>query len=164
MSIPDRIEKVIFLRAPLAQAWRAISDAEAFGTWFGVQFDGPFVAGQRITGRMRPTQVDEAVAARQAPYAGMPFDFTCERIDAPTSIRFRWHPFAIDPAVDYSQEPTTLIVFTLTEVEGGTELRVVESGFAKIPLARRAQAFTANEEGWTLQCRLVEKYLTTHGA
>jgi len=34
-----------------------------------------------------------------------------------------------DPSVDYSTEQTTLVVFELKEVEGGTLLSVVESGF-----------------------------------
>jgi uncharacterized protein YndB with AHSA1/START domain len=31
----DRIEKEVFLRARLDRVWRAISDADEFGRWFG---------------------------------------------------------------------------------------------------------------------------------
>src|SRR3546814_5134370 len=60
---------------------------------------------------------------------------------------FRWHPFAIDPAVDYSQEEMTLVEFLLEEGDGGTLLTIRESGFDRVPLARRAAAFAANDGG-----------------
>ena len=139
--------------------WRAISDARQFGAWFGVEFDGPFVAGQHLRGRMVPTQVDPAVAKVQEPYRGMPFDWTVERIEPEQTIAFRWHPFAIDPEVDYASEPTTLVVFSLEEAEGGTRLTITETGFDNIPLARRVAAFTANSGGWELQVGMIAKYL-----
>jgi len=61
--------------------------------------------------------------------------------------------------VDYSHEPTTLVAFTLEEVADGILLTVTESGFDRIPLARRAQAFSANEQGWTMVVTLIEKHL-----
>ena len=72
---------------------------------------------------------------------------------------FRWHPFAMDKNVDYSKEPSTLVVFELEEAAGGTMLTVTESGFDRIPLERRAKAFAANEGGWAAQMKLIEKYL-----
>ena len=158
-SSTDRIEKTVQLRAPLARVWRAISVAKEFGTWFGVEFDGPFAAGARVTGRIVPTKVDVEVAKSQQPYAGIAFEFTVERVEPMKLISFRWHPFAIDPKVDYSKEPTTLVTFKLEEVAGGTKLVISESGFDRIPLERRAKAFTANDEGWTSQIKLIEKYL-----
>jgi uncharacterized protein YndB with AHSA1/START domain len=155
----DRIEKTVLLRAPLARVWRAISDPGEFGTWFGVEFDGEFVAGARLTARIVPTKVDPEVAKAQQPYAGMRFEVTVDRVEPMRLFSFRWHPFAIDPEVDYSKEPSTLVVFQLEEAAGGTKLVITESGFDKIPLERRAKAFTANEQGWTAQARLIEKYL-----
>src|SRR5215831_16631465 len=155
----DRIEKTILLRAPLARVWRAVSDAKQFGTWFGIEFDGPFVAGARVTGRIAPTKVDAEVAKAQQPYAGMAFEFSVDRIEPMRLVSFRWHPFAVDPNVDYSSEPSTLVMFLLEEVAGGTRLVITESGFDRIPLERRAKAFTANEQGWTAQAKLIEKYL-----
>ena len=93
----------------------------------------------------------------------MAFDFTVERIEPMRLFSFRWHPFAIDPSVDYSAEPTTLVVFELAEVSGGTELTITESGFDRIPLERRAKAFSMNAEGWTAQAKLIEKYLSKPG-
>lgn len=158
-SSTDRIEKRVVLSASRAKVWRAISNATEFGAWFGVEFDGPFVAGTRITGTMRPTKVDPEVAKLQQPHEGKSFEWTVERIEPMTHISFRWHPFAIEPDYDYSKEPTTLITFELIEVTGGTQLTITESGFDKIPVERRAQAFAANEGGWTHQLKLIEKYL-----
>src|SRR5438132_974494 len=142
----DRIEKTILLRAPSDRVWRAISDWKEFGSWFGVEFDGPFVAGTRVTGRIVPTKVDAEVAKAQEPYAGMAFECSIERIEPMRLFSFRWHPFAVDSGVDYSAEPTTLVAFELQEVTGGTKLTITESGFDGIPLERRAKAFASNEQ------------------
>ncbi|MBX3188935.1 MAG: SRPBCC family protein [Labilithrix sp.] len=156
---PDRIEKKILLRAPRARVWRAISDSREFGAWFGMTFEGPFVAGAPIKATIGATTVDDEIAASQKPYEGIRVDFSVDRIEPERLISFRWHPYAIDPAVDYSREPSTLIVFELRDAEGGTLLTVTESGFDGIPLERRATAFKMNEGGWEAQMTLVEKYL-----
>ncbi len=160
--ITDRIDKKILLNATLARVWQAVSDAVEFGSWFGVAFDGPFVAGARLTGKIVPTMVDAEVAKLQEPHTGLPFEFRVERIDPMHRIAFLWHPYAVDRNVDYSTEPATLIVFELEEVSGGTLLRISESGFDQIPLARREAAFKANDGGWGMQTRLIEKYLAMH--
>lgn len=155
----DRIEKTVLLQAPRVRVWHAISDSAAFGRWFGIAFDGPFVAGARLAGRIVPTAVDADVASRQKPYEGMAFEFWVESIEPMHRCAFRWHPFAVERDADYSQEPTTLIKFVLEDAAGGTRLSISESGFDRIPLERRAKAFAANEAGWTMQARLIEKYL-----
>lgn len=158
-SDTDRIEKTILLRAPRERVWRAISNAKEFGTWFGVEFDGPFVAGSRLTGRIVPTQVDPAIAKGQEAYAGLRYEWLVERVVPMEHFSFRWHPFAVDPGIDYSKEPTTLVTFDLGDARGGTKLTITESGFDRIPLERRAKAFAANSEGWAAQAELIEKYL-----
>jgi len=155
----DRIEKHIVLNASIDRVWRAISDAEQFGKWFGVSFDGSFVIGTKVTGRIKPTIVDPEVAKMQKPHEGKPFTFQVERIEPMNLIMFRWHPFAVDSKVDYSKEPMTLIEFRLKAVGNQTELSLVESGFDSIPAERRAEAWRANEGGWTHQVKLIEKYL-----
>ncbi|MFL5638939.1 MAG: SRPBCC family protein [Gemmatimonadaceae bacterium] len=159
----NRIEKQILLNAPLARVWRAISESKEFGSWFGVKFDGPFAPGTHMRGVIVPTTVDPEVAKSQEPYTGMPFEITIEKIEPERTFSFRWHPFAIDPKVDYSAEPTTLVTFTLEEVNGGVKLTVTESGFDKIPLARRAQAFTMNDIGWAKQMELIAEYVGREG-
>ncbi len=161
---PDRIVKQVVLKAPLERVWRAITDAKQFGSWFGVEFDGSFVAGGRLTGRIVPTIVDANIAKAQEPYRGFPFEFIVDRIEPMRLFSFKWHPYAIQPGVDYSKEMPTLVEFELAEVPGGTSLTITESGFDRIPLERRAKAFKANEGGWTAQAGLIEKYLATHTA
>jgi uncharacterized protein YndB with AHSA1/START domain len=158
-SSTDRIEKRIFLRAPQERVWHAISDAAEFGRWFGMELDGRFAPGAQMRGRIKPTQVDAEVAKMQEKYTGTPVEFFVERIEPMHIFSFRWHPFAIDGAVDYSGEPMTLVTFTLEPAEDGTMLTVVESGFDAIPIERRVDAFEANEEGWGMQLQLIEKYL-----
>jgi uncharacterized protein YndB with AHSA1/START domain len=161
-SSTDRIEKRVLLRAPRERVWRAISDAKQFGSWFGVDFDGPFVAGASIIGKIVPTTVDVEVAKSQEPYRGFRFEFAVDRIEPMRLFSFRWHPFAVESGVDYSKEPSTLVAFELDEVKDGTMLTVTESGFDQIPIERRVKAFAANEGGWAAQMKLIEKYLAQH--
>ncbi|HTS61705.1 MAG TPA: SRPBCC family protein [Candidatus Acidoferrales bacterium] len=155
----DRIEKQLFLRAPLSRVWRALSDSGEFGTWFGMTVDAPFTPGARLNAVITATKVDPEVARMQEAYKGKSFEITVERMVPERLFSFRWHPHAVEPGVDYSQEPTTLVEFTLEETPGGVMLTVSESGFDRIPLARRAQAFSANEQGWGLVIHLIEKFL-----
>ena len=155
----DQIRKQGVLSAPVERVWQAITDAGKFGEWFGVQFDAPFEAGKRVTGRITPTKVDREVAKLQEPHAGKPFEWVVESLEPESRAVFRWHPFAIDPAADYSAEPMTRIEFLLEEVDKGTRLTIVESGFDAIPAARRAEAYAANEGGWAHQLKLIEKYV-----
>ena len=155
----DRIEKHVVLGAPLDRVWDALTDARQFGVWFGMALDGPFVAGQPVSGRIAPTQVDPEVAKMQAPYAGTPVSFVVDRVEPKTLFSIRWHPFAIDPAVDYSDEPMTLITFVLTQTQAGVELTVSETGFEHIPAHRRAAALKANDGGWAKQMELIAAYV-----
>jgi len=159
-SHPDRIEKKVLLKAPRSRVWRALTDSAEFGHWFGVKFDAPFAPGRAMRGLLVGTRVDPAVAAAQQPYAGSPFEITIERMEAERLFSFRWHPAAGKPGVDYSHEPTTLVVFELDDVSGGVMLTVTESGFSQIPLDRRLQAFTANEQGWGMMVGVIEQYVT----
>ena len=158
----DRIVKSVTLHAPLHRVWPALTDAKAFGTWFGAEFDGSFTPGARITGRITPTQVDSEVAKMQEPYKGTPMTLDIERIDPMRLFSFRWHPFASDRNVDYSKEPTTLVEFALEEEGDGTRLTLTESGFDRLPAERRAEAYEANAGGWEKQMELVRKFLETH--
>jgi uncharacterized protein YndB with AHSA1/START domain len=163
VAVTDRIEKTIILRAPRTRVWKALANADEFGAWFGMKFNGQFSPGARLTGVITPTTVDAEVARLQKPHEGFPFEITIDRIEPERLFSFRWHPFAIDPRVDYSREPTTLIVFELEQVGNDIKLSVTESGFDQIPLERRVKAFTANEGGWAIQVKLIEKYLAQNG-
>ena len=78
VATSDRIEKRIMLKAPRARVWKALTNAEEFGNWFGVKLDGPFEAGAPLRGVIVPTRADAEVAKAQQPYAGKPFDITVE--------------------------------------------------------------------------------------
>ncbi len=148
MSTTDRIEKKITLRAPRSRVWRAVSDAREFGQWFGVKLEGAFTPGAHVTGKM--TNPD---------YAHLTMELWIEKVEPEQRLSYRWHPFAIDPKVDYSKEPTTLVEFTLADSGDGTLLTVVETGFDAVPAARRAKAFEMNSGGWEHQSKQIEKYL-----
>ena len=158
----DRIEKSVLLRASRARVWRALTDAQEFGSWFGVKLDGPFVQGRNLQGRVVPTTADPEQAARQKAYEGVRFDLQVERLEPERLFSFRWHPAPVDQGKDYSAEPTTLVTFELKDAPGGVLLSVTESGFDAIPLERRASAFASNEQGWAMQMKLIEKYLAQH--
>ena len=153
----DRIEKQVLLRAPLERVWQAISEAEHFGRWFGVRFDGPFVAGEPVAATITPTTVDDEVAKRQQPHAGVTTTWEIVAIEPRRRFAYRWHPCAGE--ADVAGEQTTLVEFTLAEAPDGVLLTIVESGFDAIPEARRRSSFEANSEGWAIQTDLVRRYL-----
>jgi uncharacterized protein YndB with AHSA1/START domain len=145
----DRIERKILLKAPRSRVWRALSNAKEFGDWFGVDFTGEtFAEGKLVKGRVT-----------YPGYEHLLMEIIIERLVPERLLSWRWHPAAIDPAADYSQEPMTLVVFELMEGQGGTVLSVVESGFDKIPLARRSEVFRMNSSGWDEQMTNIEKHV-----
>jgi uncharacterized protein YndB with AHSA1/START domain len=149
MNTTDRIEKKITLRAPVARVWRALTNAEEFGTWFRVKWEGAFAPGARVKGHITYPGYEHLVA-----------DIVIEKMDAERLFSLRWHPAAVDPKVDYSAEPTTLVEFHLEPVKDGTLLTVVESGFDRVPAHRRLEAFRMNDEGWGTQLKNIEEYVT----
>ena len=144
----DRIEKEIVLRAPRSRVWRALANAEEFGTWFGITLEGAFAPGASVHGQI--TMPDHELVT---------IEIAIERMDPESRLSYRWHPYPVKSDVDYSSEPTTLVEFELEEVAGGTRLRVVESGFDRIPLARRAEAFRMNDAGWAEQLENIARYV-----
>jgi len=148
--VPDRIDKQVLLRAPRERVWRAVSDSAEFGRWFRVRFDGPFVVGAAVRARV----IDPPR------YAHLTFVVEVEALEPMNLFSYRWHPAALDPAVDYSSEPTTKVTFTLEDAPGGTLLRVSETGFQALPPARRAHVFDLNESGWEEQMRRVESHVS----
>jgi uncharacterized protein YndB with AHSA1/START domain len=144
----DRIEKEIVMRAPRARVWRALTDAREFGRWFGAELSDDFVAGQRARGRITIPGYDH-----------LTLELDVERMEPERVFSWRWHPYAVDPKQDYSQEPTTLVVLELDDVPDGTRLRVTESGFDRIPVARRAEAFRMNSGGWEAQVQNIARHV-----
>lgn len=147
-STSDSIKKELHLRAPLARVWTALSDAQEFGIWFGMNLEGVFVSGQPVFGRIT-----------HPGYEHIRLEMRIERMETGRLFSYRWHPYPMDSKKDYSQEPMTLVEFRLEEVEGGTLLKVVESGFDKLPPERRDEAFRMNDGGWTHQLGRIERYV-----
>jgi uncharacterized protein YndB with AHSA1/START domain len=144
----DRIEKRVELKAPVARVWRALTDYREFGEWFRVKIEGPFVAGEVSRGHIT-----------YPGYEHLKWEAVVKAIEPERLFSFTWHPYAIDPKMDYSQEPQTLVEFRLEKTAEGTLLTVTESGFDKIPAARRAEAFPRNEGGWTEQMKNIERHV-----
>jgi uncharacterized protein YndB with AHSA1/START domain len=144
----DVIEKRIEIAAPMGRVWRALTDSRQFGEWFRVSLDGPFVAGKPVGGQITFPG-----------YEHLRMEMEVKTIEPKTYFSYTWHPYAVDPKVDYTQETPTLVEFRLKPVEGGTLLTVKESGFDKIPSGRRAEAFRKNSGGWEQQMKNIEAYV-----
>jgi uncharacterized protein YndB with AHSA1/START domain len=147
-STTDSIQRSTVLKAAPARVWRALSDSAEFGSWFGVRLEGAFAPGAKVRGRVTHKGYEHVV-----------MEIVIERMEPQELFSWRWHPNAVDPAQDYSAEPMTLVEFRLEQVPEGTKLTVTESGFDQVPLARRAQAFCSNENGWTYQMKAIEQHV-----
>ena len=144
----DRIEKTIEIKAPVSRVWRALTDHHEFGAWFRVRLDGPFVPGQVSRGQMT-----------HPGYEHVKWEAVVQKMEPERLFSFTWHPYAVDPKKDYSQETPTLVEFRFESIPGGTLLIVTESGFDKVPADRRAEAFRMNDEGWGIQLENIAKYV-----
>ncbi len=144
-----QIEKQIEIAAPVSRVWRALTDYRQFGEWFLVKMDGPFVAGKPIGGQIT-----------HPGYEHLRMEIVIKAIELETLFSYTWHPYAIDPKVDYTKEASTLVEFRLQATAGGTLLTVTESGFEKIPSERRAEAFLRNDGGWKQQMKNIEAYVS----
>lgn len=147
--ISDRIERKVPLKVKRSQVWRVLANAEVFGQWFGVALEGKrFVAGEWTQGQIT-----------YPGYEHLRWNVLVERVEPERLFSFRWHPYAVNPEIDYSQEPTTLVKFELEDMDGGTLLKVSESGFDHIPDTRREKAFRMDSRGWDEQMNNIEQFL-----
>jgi uncharacterized protein YndB with AHSA1/START domain len=144
----DRIEKRIELAAPISRVWRALTDYREFGQWFGVKLEGPFRAGQVSRGHIT-----------HPGYEHVKWEAVVQKMEPERLFSFTWHPYAIDPKIDYSEETPTLVEFRLEGTASGTLLLVTESGFDTIPSHRRLEAFRMNDGGWAQQLKNIEKHV-----
>lgn len=144
----DRIEKNVVLRAPVSRVWRALTDHQEFGAWFQVKLEGPLAPGATVRGKITHPGFEH-----------VQLELKVEKVEPQRYFSYRWHPYAVDTKVDYSKEPPTLVEFLLEEASGGTALRIIESGFDRLPEHRRAEAFRMNDSGWTAQARNIERHV-----
>jgi uncharacterized protein YndB with AHSA1/START domain len=144
----DRIEKQIDLKAPVSRVWQALTDYREFGEWFRVKLEGPFMAGHVSRGQIT-----------HPGYEHLRMEFVVQKVEPERYFSYTWHPYAIDPKVDYSQETPTLVEFRLEKSAKGTLLKVTESGFENVPSGRRLEAFRMNDNGWGQQLGNIESYV-----
>jgi uncharacterized protein YndB with AHSA1/START domain len=147
-STTDRIEKKITLKAPRARVWRAIADSTEFGAWFQMRFEDVFKPGRTVRAQVLVPGYEHVQA-----------EFQIVTVRPEDYFAYRWHPYAVDPKVDYSSEPTTLVEFRLEDIGKETVLTVVESGFDRIPPGRRPEAYRMNDGGWTAQVTNIQRYV-----
>lgn len=148
----DRIERSILIQATRERVWRALTDAEQFGAWFGADLAGKsFKQGERTRGHFTsPSHADRF------------FDVVIERIEPQDRMAFFWHPYPVEPGIDYESEEPTLVSFHLEDAPGNAILlTVVESGFDKVPPQRRRKAFEMHSAGWDQQLQNVARHAGT---
>ena len=147
---PDHIEKSVELHAPVPRVWQALTDHRQFGEWFGVRVETPFEPGEQAQGQITHPSYDH-----------LTWHAVIQDIEAEQYFAFTWHPYAVDPKVDYSKETPTLVEFRLQPTaSGGTILTLTELGFSDLPDERREEAFTRNEGGWTQQMKNIADYVS----
>ncbi|MHB8528284.1 MAG: SRPBCC family protein [Caulobacteraceae bacterium] len=146
--MPDRIEKTIDLGAPVERVWRALTDSAEFGQWFRVRLEGPFAPGEVTRGRIT-----------YPGYEHLTWEARVAKMERPRLFSFTWHPYPVDPDIDYSGEPPTLVEFRLEPIASGTRLTMVESGFDALPDDRRADTLRMNEGGWAEQMKNIKAHV-----
>jgi uncharacterized protein YndB with AHSA1/START domain len=146
----NQIQKTIVIKAPRKKVWLALSDSKEFGKWFGASIQDSFKPGAPARGKITAKGQEHNM------------EMTIDRIVPEQVISWRWHPAATDPGHDYSQEPKTLVQFTLEDnKDGGTRLSMVETGFESLPPSRRYTALKMNEEGWSAQMKNIDRYVAS---
>lgn len=144
----DCIEKRIELKAPISRVWRALADYREFGAWFRVNIETPFEAGKLAYGQIT-----------HPGYEHVRWEAVIQKMEKERLFSFTWHPYAVAPGVDYSQETPTLVEFKLEAIPGGTLLALTECGFDKVPANRRLEAFRRNDGGWEQQMKNIEAHV-----
>jgi uncharacterized protein YndB with AHSA1/START domain len=138
MDVPDEVRKELTTAARRERVWQALTDADQIVRWFS----------------------DKAVKVDLRPGGSIRFeweggeydDATIDTVEEPTRFAFEWHGAGF-------AEPSTLVEFTLEEVEGGTRVVVVERGFSKVGAEKRETAWKDNDGGWTKELGELKEYL-----
>ncbi|HEY8582582.1 MAG TPA: SRPBCC family protein [Capillimicrobium sp.] len=148
--MPDRIEQETTIAAPIERVWDVLTTAEHIGSWFS---DAGADVDLRPGGTVVLRWEEHGTAVCRL-----------ERVEPPRALTWRW---AASDAPEPQGEPvpgqSTLVEFTLAEVDGGTLLRVVESGFEALDARsaeQRAFLYEGNVEGWEIQLGRIGRYAT----
>lgn len=143
----DSITRQIQIDANPQCVWDALSDAIAFGEWFRVKLDGPFVVGKTTTGKMT-----------YPGHEGVPWTSVTEVMEPPRRFVFRWPD--CPPGEEAGPDTVWLTVeFALQPRHGGTLVTVTETGFAALPEDRRVSMLRDNLEGWQIQTANLKRHV-----
>lgn len=135
-AIQDKIEREVVYPQPIERVWAALTEADQLQKWFGAR---TAEIDLRPGGTMHLVWEDMAARA------------IVETVEPPRHFAWRWKPGTVNDDLTRplaEQEPLTLVDFTLETADGGTRLRMVESGFAAFDESQRIAALSQNNEGW----------------
>ena len=138
--MPDRIERSIDLAHPPAKVWAALTTPEGLSAWFGDRAAIDLCPGG---------------AAQMTFRSGVTVDMRVERVDEPALFAFTWRL----PNLPEDDPCRTYVEFTLEAVATGTRLRVVETGFAQLPVDSRGKTYDSHAEGWASELGELVAYL-----
>ncbi|MBV9412061.1 MAG: SRPBCC domain-containing protein [Acidimicrobiia bacterium] len=140
MSFPDRIERTVTLTRPPSEVWQALTTADGLSAWFG----------DRATIDLRP-----GGAATMTFAGGTTVDMRVERVEEPTVFAYTWRL----PNLPDDDPRRTYVEFTLEPHPDGTLLRVVETGFAQLPVDTRRGTYESHSDGWSRELAELAEHL-----
>jgi uncharacterized protein YndB with AHSA1/START domain len=145
MSEPaPEIRHSVFIRAPRAKVWAALTTAQAMDAWWGTRgSEIDLRPGGKLTLRWRGWGPERDINA----------DRECVVAEVLPEKRFvfRWGETA---------DSMTTVEFELEDRDGGTLLRLREHGFA--PTAKGRESFEGNSLGWG-EVSILIKFYIEHG-
>lgn len=150
--VPDQIEREIVIDAPVERVWTLITDPEHVGRWFG---DAGATVDLRPGGQMVIRWTEHGTTHARV-----------VAVEPHSRFSYRWAPFAEPGGDEPVDGNSTLVEFTLAPEDGGTRLRVVESGFGSLATAdeQRAANHAGNTRGWAIELDELRRYATTVAA
>jgi uncharacterized protein YndB with AHSA1/START domain len=140
MGFPDRIERTVELAHPPGAVWAALTTAEGLRAWFGDEAEIDLRPGG---------------AARMTFGAAHTVQMRVERVEEPAVFGFTWQ-IAELPDDDPRR---TYVEFTLEPDGAGTRLRVVETGFAQLPVDAYRKVYDGHTQGWAAELGELVAYL-----
>jgi uncharacterized protein YndB with AHSA1/START domain len=137
MSTPDEVRRTIDIRASRERVWAALTEPSELVGWFPTE---------RAEIDLRPGGAASFVWEESADEA------VVDIVEAPDRLVFRWRPAGLD-------RPYTTVSFTLEEIQIGTRVTLVESGFASLPDQIQEQSQQGNDAGWRDELEELKTYL-----
>ncbi|HWC20063.1 MAG TPA: SRPBCC family protein [Terriglobales bacterium] len=141
----SKIENQVVIHASRSRVWRALTTPSEFSAWFCAKLSvAEFSPGGKVD-----------LVSTYPGHEGTKFGFEVVEKIPESRFVWRWKP-------SEESEPYTLVTFELHEIKDGTLVKVTESGFDRISLARRAKSFESNMQGWQIQMRNIREYVENH--